>query len=79
MTIDKDKEVDYKLLCEKVLNESWSEVSQYAEEIQVALNKENPDENDILLINIAARAFLQRVFFERAESVVLFDMDLYKN
>jgi hypothetical protein len=66
----------YKLLCEKVLNESWSAVEQHVEEIQVALEKKELDEKDLVLIKLAARAFLQRAMMEKAESIALFGVDL---
>jgi hypothetical protein len=68
----------YKLLCEKVLNESWSAVEQHVEEIEVALEKKELDEKDLVLIKLAARAFLQRAMLEKAESIALFGVDLYK-
>lgn len=74
-----NKEERYKLLCEKVLNESWSSVSQHTEEIQLALEKEELDEKDVALIKMAARAFVQRDMMEKAESMTLFQVDLYQN
>jgi hypothetical protein len=68
----------YKLLCEKVLNESWSAIEQHTEDIQIALEKKELDEKDIILIKLAARAFLQKAMMEKAESVALFGVDLYK-
>lgn len=78
MAVNDNRDDRYKLLCEKILNESWSEIEQYTEEIQVALLKDEPDEEDLLLIKLAARAFLQRATMEKAESVALFGVDLYK-
>lgn len=78
MAVNDNRDGRYKLLCEKILNESWSEIAQYTEEIQVALLKDEPDERDLLLIKLAARAFLQRSTMEKAESVALFGVDLYK-
>lgn len=78
MAVNDNRDDRYKLLCEKILNESWSEIEQYTEEIQVALEKEELDEKDLLLIKLAARAFLQRATMEKAESVALFGVDLYK-
>jgi len=77
MTKNVNKDERYKLLCEKVLNESWSEVSKHTEEIQAALEKSYLEEEDLLLIKLAARAFLQRALMERADSVALFDVDPY--
>ncbi len=72
------KEDHYKLLCEKVLNESWSSVEQHTEEIQRALEKKELNERDLVLIKMAALAFLQKVMIDRADSVSLFGVDLSK-
>lgn len=74
-----NKEERHKLLCEKVLNESWSTVGKYTEEILLALGKDHPDKNDLALIKLAARAFVQRDLVEKAESAALFEVDLYEN
>jgi hypothetical protein len=78
MAVNENTDDRYKLLCEKVLNESWSAVEQHTEEIQIALEKKELDEKDIILIKLAARAFIQRAIMEKAESVALFGVDLYK-
>lgn len=74
-----NKEERYKLLCEKVLNESWSSVGEYSEEIELILEKEELDAEDLVLIKMAARAFVQKIMMEKAESVALFEVDLYQN
>jgi hypothetical protein len=77
MTKNIDGEARYKLLCEKVLNESWSSVERYTEEIQEVLEKVELNEKDIVLLRIAAGAFVQRAIMEKADSVALFGVDLY--
>jgi hypothetical protein len=72
-----NKEERHKLLCEKVLNESWSSVGKYSEDIQLALEKRNPSKYDLALIKLAARAFVQRDLMEKADSAALFGVDLY--
>ncbi len=66
-----------RLVCEKVLNESWSKVERYTDEIILALGKKELGEKDLLLIKIAARAFVQKVLVERADTVALFGVDLH--
>ncbi|KKK69948.1 hypothetical protein LCGC14_2928920 [marine sediment metagenome] len=71
------KEGQNRLLCEKILNESWSKVEKYTEEIKAALEKGKLSEKDLVLIKLAARAFVQRAMMEKADSVALFGVDLY--
>ena len=72
-----NRDINHKLLCEKVLNESWSAVEKYTEQIQAALEKKDPDEKDLLFLRLAARAFVQKAMMEKADSVALFGVDLY--
>ena len=72
------KEKNHKLLCEKVLNQSWSSVEKYIPEIEAALDKERWSEKDLILIRIAAIAFLQRAKMQKADSLSLFEVDLYQ-
>ncbi len=56
------------LQCEKVVNESWSSVKQYKNELIAILEKEevsNPAE--ISLLKAAANAFIQKIELEEAE------------
>lgn len=70
------KEEEYRLLCEKVVNESWSTVGKYTDEIDKALEKDILDEKDITLLRAAAQAFVQRSILEKIDSVALFGVDL---
>ena len=79
MTKSEQRELKYRLLCEKEINESWAEVEKHAEKIIQALEKEEKelDEIDFLLIKLAARAFIEKVLMERADNVALFEIDEY--
>jgi hypothetical protein len=72
-------EENYRLLCEKELNESWSIAEKLTDRVIRALDKENSDlsEEDLSLIRIAAGAFVERALVERAEQKSLFGIDLY--
>ena len=77
MTKGKRLNGDYRLLCEKVVNESWSQVEKYTDLISDTLEKEVLNSEDIDIIKMAARAFVQKAILERADSVSLFGVDLY--
>lgn len=77
MTKDDKKEEQNRLMCEKVLNESWSKVEKYTEDIQIALKKKILTKKDLLLIKLAAYAFVQKISMEKADSIALFGVDLY--
>lgn len=68
-----------RLLCEKILNESWSKVGKYTDEINEALEKKEIDEYDLSIIKMAARAFVLKITMERADSISLFGVDLYES
>ena len=78
MTQAEQREEKFRLLCEKEMNESWSKAEKYTEEIEKVLKKEKWDEGDQSLIRIAAMAFLVRATMEKADSIALFGVDLYK-
>ena len=77
MTKSKRLNVDYRLLCEKVVNESWSQMEKHTDLISETLEKDILDTEDIELIKLAARAFVQKATLEKADSVALFGVDLY--
>ncbi len=79
MTKSEQRELKYRLLCEKEINESWAEVEKHTEKIIQALEKEKEelDEVDFLLIKLAARVFIEKVLMERADNVALFGVDEY--
>jgi len=70
-------DVDYRLLCEKIINESWSKVERHMDQISEALDKEILTNKDISLLKMAARAFIQKALLEKADNEFLFGMDLY--
>ena len=65
-----DKEMannEVRLLCERILNESWSKVLQYKSELEVILERGTiENESDQAIVFAAADAFLQRVNLEIA-------------
>jgi limonene-1,2-epoxide hydrolase len=65
----------YRLICEKVVNESWGEVSKFKDEIKGVLEKTgNLTDIDIILLKIAADAFVQKVVLsERMDQDILGD------
>lgn len=77
MTKEERKEEQYRLLSEKVVNESWSKVEKYTNELIEILEKEELDEREFELIIMAARAFVQKILMERADNIALFGMDFY--
>ena len=78
MNQDGRSEEKYRLLSEKLVNESWSAAEKYAEEIEEVLQQEGElDERGKSLLIIAATAFVQRAAMEKAESIALFGVDLY--
>jgi len=66
-----------RLLCEKVLNESWSKVEKYTNDIRSALEKDELSERGLVLIKMAARAFVQKSMMDRADTISIFGIDLY--
>ena len=64
-----------RLMCEKVVNESWSKVEEHLDKIIIALEKEILEESDILLLRLGCRAFVQRVMLDRAANKSLFGVD----
>lgn len=78
MTESDKKEERYRLLCEKEVNESWSKVGKYTKEIFKALDKKELNETDLLLIKLAARAFIQKSILENADNTLLFGVDLHE-
>ncbi len=76
MTREEQKALQYRLLSEKVVNESCAEVGKYTSEIEKALEKKDIGEKELLLLKIAARAFVQRVKIERITNMELFGIDL---
>ena len=77
MTEKERIEEQNRLLCGNVLNESWSKVEKYTDEITAALEKKELTEHDLSLIKIAAAAFIQRAMIEKADAIALFGVDLY--
>ena len=69
------EEERHRLMCEKVVNESWSAVEEHIDKILIALEKEELDSDDMLLLKLGARAFVQRVMLDRADSEALFGID----
>lgn len=78
MTQEEKREEKFHLRCEKVVNETWSDAEKYTEEIEKTLKKEEWDERDQSLMRIAAAAFCQRAIMDKADSIALFGVDLYK-
>jgi len=78
MTQDEKREERFRLLCEKTMNESWAAAEKYTEEIEKVLEKEKWNDKDESLVRIAAMAFCQRALMEKADSIALFGVDLYK-
>jgi len=72
------KEKNHKLLCEKVLNQSLSAVGKYISEIEAALEQDVLSDRDLILIKIAARAFVQQANKDKADSLFMFEVDLYQ-
>ena len=73
------EEEQHRLMCEKVVNESWSAVEEHIDKIVEALEKEVLNEEDILLLKLASRVFVQRVTLDRADSKALFGIDPNEN
>jgi hypothetical protein len=60
-----------RLLCERILNESWSVVSEHKEEIRVILERGTVEsDSDLSLLFAAAEAFIQRTTMIDAENQV---------
>lgn len=68
-------EEKYRLRSEKVVNESWSKVKKYTDEVIQILEKKNLDDRDILILRIIARAFVQQSILEEADTIALFEVD----
>ena len=50
-----------RLLCEKIVNQTWSTAANFREEIEQILDKSGPiSDRDISLLIIAATAFVQK-------------------
>ena len=77
MIKDERREERYRLLCEKEVNESWSKVERYTEEIVKILDKKKITDDDLTLLKIVARVFVQKAMLDKAESIALFGVDLY--
>jgi len=68
-----NEETVNRLLCEKIVNETWSKAAHYKKEIIEVLDKNGPDNaRDISLLIIAAEAFIQKETLIEAEDVISF-------
>ena len=66
-----------RLMCERILNESWSKVREHREEIEFILEKGKIEgERERALIFAAANAFMQTITLEEIEneSLGLYDI-----
>ena len=65
----KKKETIYGLFCERVINESWSNVERYKKDIEVILERRTIEtDTDLSLLLMASNAFLQKVTLSQAEN-----------
>lgn len=61
--------------CEKIVNESWSKIALYYDEIKAIIEKGGPEneyEQDIMMI--AANATLQKMTLDKASDKRFFDI-----
>ena len=71
MSKEMSREDAERLLYERILNESWSEVSQYTKEIEEIVDRGTIEsENDLPLLLAAAGVFIQRATVIEAENAV---------
>ena len=70
-----EKDDMYRLVCERILNESWSNAERYKGEIEKILERGTIEsERDVSLLLIASGAFMQRSTLISADNS-RFDLD----